>query len=270
MRQEEQFTKLKHLLLDEEVEKRKLLNGQMELLRLKIQGQKEELTPFVQEKIEREINQLKEEFPQEFGEVITKTIKKRIEESKEEMVNALYPIVGRLIKKYIQKEVELLAEKVDQKVSATTSWEFWKQQLKNMFYGVKSGDQILSSSMSAKIEGVFMLESDTGILLGSYNRETTLDKDMIGAMLIAIKNFVEDAFKKKEEQLEWIEYETYKIKITNLKAFNIAIMISGIPNNVFKHQIDNSILAFSENYYKSSLKDEKEINQLLKDYFEEK
>ncbi len=268
MRQEERFNNLKKLLLEREVEKREQLEKQLEQTRLKIQQQEERSRPQIQAMIDKEITHLKDEFPQEFGQVITETIKTRIQESKGEMVNALYPIVGRLIKKYLQKELELLAEKVDQKVNESTSWEFWKQQIINFFSGVKNSDQLLSSSHSAKIEAAFMLEADSGILLASYNRQNLIDNDMVAAMLMAIKNFVEDAFQKEKEQLEWIEYETYKIHITNLKAFNIALMISGIPNQNFKQQIHDTILQFSEEYYKSNLTTETKINELLQNYFE--
>jgi hypothetical protein len=270
MSRDPNFDSLKELLLEEEVDKRRQLRKQLEDIRLRISKNEKDFSPQVQHMIDSEINTLRETFPDEFGEVITKTIKTQIAESKGEMVNALYPIVGRLIKKYIQKELELLAEKIDEKVNNTTSWEYWKEQIKNYFSGVKSGDKILADSLPPSIEGVFMLEADTGILMGSYTREDTLDKDMIGAMLTAIKSFVEDAFQKGKEQLEWIEYETYKIHLVNLQAFNMAIMISGVPNLEFKGELEETILKYSEAYYKEkdSITSEDDINRLLIDYFQ--
>mgnify|MGYP000679577193 CR=1 FL=1 len=269
MGQDQQFNNLKAILLKEEITKREQLRQQFEQLRLKIQEQEESLSPHIQAMIDDEIQHLKVAFPKEFGIVITETIKTRIEESKEEMVTAFYPIVGQLIKKYIQKEIELLTEKVDQKVSTGTSWEFWKQQLKNILLGVKNGDQVLTSTLAAKIEAVFVLEEKTGILLGSITHKEIVDKDMVGAMLIAIKNFVEDAFKREKENLEWIEYETFKININTQKTFNIALIISGAPNQNFKQKINNQILEFSKEYHKTPNKIESTINQLLKNYFEE-
>ena len=109
-------------------------------------------------------------------------------------------------------------------------------------------------------------------LIGSASRETTLDQDVIAGMLTAIKAFVEDAFKREKEDLESIQYGTYKIILQNFHSYYIAMAISGILSSAEKDQLGNRLLNFADTHLKqmSSQPDQieiEEISKYLKDEF---
>ena len=83
------------------------------------------------------------------------------------------------------------------------------------------------------------------MLFGSASTENTLDQDVIAGMLTAIKSFVEDAFKREREDLEMIQYGTYKILLQNFYTYYIAIAISGTMSSSEREDLGNELLSFA-------------------------
>ena len=75
-----------------------------------------------------------------------------------------------------------------------------------------------------------------------------MDEDMISGMLTAIKNFVEDAFKQKDQNLELIEYELYNLHIQSFISYYIVVVVSGTYSMVFKDKLQDIIFDLSQNF----------------------
>lgn len=263
MNQERKFQLLKDTLLQEESSQLSSHTEELNNLRSKIDGIKDQTSEQIEEHIEATFIEFKERFPVEYSGVITEAIKKQINEAKDDVVNALYPIMGRLIKTFIEKEIEKIVESVDQKVNNTFSFENIKRQFNSFFTGAKVSDQVLKDSVSTpKIEQVFLLEAESGILISSFAVRNTLDEDLIAAMLSAITDFGEDTLIAKNENLTWVEFDLHKIHTRNFGRFDIALVISGIPNTSFTSLLDDKFHDFfeglkteeEETYYESRLK----------------
>lgn len=236
---QQSYETLKELLLSEEHEKQLELLQEVEKLREEIKIRKK-LEKNIGPILEERIDELRRKFPEEFGPVITKTIRTQIAESKDEMVDALYPIIGKLIKKYIQKEIELLAERIEKQMSNTFKGGLFGGSNK------KKAQDAVKNSMPAELNDVFVIQNQSGLLIGSYSKHKLIDKDMIAAMLTAIKQFVEDAFSKGNQNLEWIEYETYKVYIITFKRISIACTISGVPDKQYKTDLEDQVMDFTK------------------------
>lgn len=262
--QRQSYETLKELLLAEEHEKQLELLQEVEKLREEIKIRKK-LKKNVDPIIEERIDELRKKFPEEFGDIITHTIRKQIAESQDAMVDALYPILGQMIKKYIQKEIELLVERIEGQMNKTFKFSFKKSSKSD-------AQKAVSSSMPAQLNDVFVIENHSGILLGSYSKHKLVDKDMIAAMLTAIKQFVEDAFNNRNQNLEWIEYETYKIYIITFKRISVACTISGVPDKQYKTVLEDQVMEFTKEIL-PKLDPENEtqnatlVNKTLADYF---
>lgn len=61
--------------------------------------------------------------------------------------------------------------------------------------------EIIVDSSFLKVEEVYIISYELGLLLGSVFLVEMVDKDMIVGMLIVIKVFVEDVFKRIDEEL---------------------------------------------------------------------
>jgi hemerythrin len=220
--------------------------------------------------IDEHISNFSETIPETLGPTITKTLEKQIKNSKDQVVEALYPILGKMIKRYIQNEIKMLSESINKQVNKTFSFDGIKRKFKSMFTGAKEGDIILSELSPISILQVFVVEKDSGILLGSYTKEETIDKDMISGMLTAIKSFVEDAFEQSNQNLETIEYELYNIHIQNFHNYYIASVISGALTEQLKDEIENGMIDVAKKInLENSLNDNEKINSILAKQFEE-
>ena len=203
---------------------------------------REKLAGKVDPIIDEHMEQFIEEIPTRLGPTITKTLKEQIANSKDQVVEALYPIMGKMVKRYIQNELRLLSDNINNKVNNTFTFKGIQRKLKAIFTGVKESDIILSELDAPKLLEVFVIKKGSGMLLGNYSNQRTLDKDMISGMLTAIKSFVEDAFQGESQNLEGIDYELYKIQIQNFHSYYLAVVISGTLTPQFENELEDLIL----------------------------
>lgn len=257
------FERLREILLKQDWEEREALAQKLSELDGQL-NERDQLEERVAPILSDQEAKMQRNFPALFGPQITESIKKQIKESQDEVVEVLYPIIGRMIKKYITSEIEKLSEKVDAQLEMAFSWEGWKLRIKAWISGTPQKDMVMSKLIEPKIEEIYVIERDSGILIGSYAKKESLDKDMVAGMLTAIKAFVEDAFTAERQELESIDYENFKIVIKNFKSFFISVVCSGAMNSSFKDRLDDELLDFAEKVLTKAKNDqEPKINQEL-------
>ena len=200
--------------------------------------------------VQTQLDEFTQSIPNTLGPVITATLKEEIKHHKDEVVDALYPVLGKMIKKYIAQEIKVLSEKIDDQFSFIKTI---KRKIRSIFGNVKEEDLILSELSMAKIEQVFLIERESGILKAAYSEKDTIDEEMISGMLTAIKSFVEDAFHQHDQSLELIEYELYQIHIQSFVTHNIAVVISGNYLTRSKNKVQDIIFSFYNKYMAMNL-----------------
>ncbi|UGU18354.1 cell envelope biogenesis protein OmpA [Sinomicrobium kalidii] len=247
MNENDKLNILKDILLTDDREYAETIAKRIKALE-KVLHTRSELADRVDPIIDHKLDEFIDEIPKTLGPTITKTLKTEIKNSKEQVVEALYPIMGKMIKKYVWQEIKLLSERVSKQVENSFSLNAWKRKAKAWFTGVKEHDLILSELGNASVEQVFIIEKNSGILLGNYSKTKTIDEDMFSGMLTAIKSFVEDAFQQKGQNLELIEYELYHIHIQSFVSYYVAVVVSGQYTTPIKNKLQDIIFNFSENF----------------------
>ncbi len=198
----------------------------------------ERVSPIVEEHLEF----LRQNFPKEFREVVDRQIDVKLKDSQDEILNVIYPVLGRMIRKYITHQFQMLKENIDRQIKKT----FSRQGIFGIFRRRKSSEEILSEADPMHIEEVYLIQRDSGLLLGIASQQQTMDQDAVAGMFTAIKAFVEDAFRREQEELASIEYENYKIFIQNFPAYYLAVAISGSVSAKEKDQLASRLLRFAE------------------------
>lgn len=107
---------------------------------------------------------------------------------------------------------------------------------------------ILNAIDHLVIDEVYLIQRHSGLLLASASRENTINSDVIAGMLTAIKAFVEDAFEKEAQELDLIQYDSYKIFLQNFHNYYIAVVLSGAMSASDKGELSNRLLDFAEQY----------------------
>lgn len=242
---ENEIDKLKQLILDTDLEKLEQIDLRLREIAHDLYV-RERLEKHVDPIVDSKIETFQREIPETMGPAITAALRKQIKDSQQEIIDLLYPLIGKMISKYIRVEIQRLSEKMDQQFKSTFSWEVWVRRIKAWFSGSNQGDVSLVELVQPEIVEVFMVSKGSGILLGNFSKSETVEKEMVAGMLTAIKSFAEDAFKKGSDQLELIEYESFKIRIFNMGSFYLAITISGVLNEEFNSKLQDRVNAFVE------------------------
>lgn len=252
-----------------------LVEDREELLRLKkslndptLLSQK--VTPIIEEQLAF----FKKNFPVEFRIAVEEIVEKKLENSKEELLEVIYPTLGQMVRKYIQHQFQLLKDSIEEQIRAIFQRGIIGR-LRYAIFGVKPqemSERILSRLDGPTIEEIFVIEHYSGILLGSASRQDTIDLDMIAGMLTAIKSFVEDAFKRGNEQLEIIQYETFSIVIENFPTYYIVAAISSSISMQERMVLSTELIKFAQkelciNLKKRDGSSHYEIKRRLEQYF---
>jgi hypothetical protein len=263
MTESQKLVVLKQLLLDEDREFANSILRKLELLENTVNIE-ENLSEKVNPIIDKKIDFFAENIPKKLGPAITEALSFEIKNSQDKVVEALFPIIGKMIKKYVQQEMKALSESINKQLQNTFSVGKFKRKIIVFFSGVSESEIILSELSKSKIEQIFVVEKGSGLLISSTSKEESIDEDMIAGMLTAIKSFVEDAFSKKDQSLELIQYELYTIHIQNFSSYYIAVVISGVFDSNSKNLLENTLFDFASKHITNNLSNSTLIAEKLK------
>ena len=199
------------------------------------------VTPIIEERIDF----LKKNFPKEFQTAVSDIVDKRIKSSQNELLDALYPVLGQMIKKYITFQFQQLKDGIDQRIKITLNTKNIWWRIRVSLLGLKDSDIVLKNLDRPKIEEVCLIQRDSGLLMGSASLNTMVDKEVIAGMLTAIKAFVEDAFQRDNEELEMIQYGSYKILLYNFHSYYVSVALSGSVSSKEKEYINDKLQTFA-------------------------
>lgn len=255
MQEQDKLDIIKDILFTDDREYAERISKRLNLLEKKIE-EKKQLSSLVNPLIDEKLQGYTKSIPSNLGPVITKALEKEINKSKEQVADMLYPIIGKMIKKYIAQEMKLLSEKI------TSSF---KKKPKSWFRRTKNEEFIVNNLSTTAIEQVLLIDKESGILSASYCKTKTIDEEMIAGMMTAIKNFVEDAFDQRNQNLELIEYELYNIHIQSFTKHYVAVVISGNYTLKSKNKVQDVIFDFYEKFTKKNLKSVVNTEEIEKD-----
>ncbi len=240
---------LKDILLADEHEFEAKISRRIEQLEQTV-NEREKLSAKVDPIIAFQLQEFKESIPENLGPTITETLRKEIKINKDVVVDALYPILGKMIKKYVAQEMKLLSDKMNNQLSFLS---IGKRKFRSFFTGKKEEELMMDDLATARIQQVLLIEKDSGILKASFSQSDAMDEEMVSGMLTAIKSFVEDAFNQRDQNLELIEYELYRIHLQSFATHYVAVVISGNFVLSAKNKLQDIIFDFYNSFMAMNL-----------------
>jgi hypothetical protein len=200
------------------------------------------ISPIVEEHLEN----MRQNFPQEYEQLVNKMIEQKLKSSQKEIVEVIYPVLGQMITKFISLQFQMLKESIDKQVKETFTTKTIMDKIKYRIFGVKTADIIIASADVPYIEEVFVIQKNSGLLLGSAALYPTENRDAVAGMLTAIKDFVEDAFEKDKEDLETINYGTYRVMLYSFPTYYFAMALSGSLSTSESEKFRSSVFQFAD------------------------
>jgi outer membrane protein OmpA-like peptidoglycan-associated protein len=148
------------------------------------------------------------------------------------IASALFPIIGEAVRKAVAHALQGLFDSMNQMLDRGLSLESWKWRFEAWRSGKSFGEVALARSLNYRVEEVFLIHRETGLLLGqAFSGDGVLqDADLVSGMFTAIQDFARDSFtRKKSDDLEFIEIGDYKIWLEHGPLALLAAVVSGQP-----------------------------------------
>jgi OOP family OmpA-OmpF porin len=125
------------------------------------------------------------------------------------LVDSLYPMMGPANRKAITTALRSMLDSLNHSLGISLSWRGLKWRLEALRTGKQFAEVVLLHTLSYRVEQVFLIHKETGLLLQHVVAESVpgQDGEMISGMLTAIQDFMQDSFGGSEGgSLDTVEY----------------------------------------------------------------
>ena len=118
-----------------------------------------------------------------------------------EIASAIFPVLGPAIRKAIAEALAGLVASINSTIEHSLSPRGLKWRLEAWRTGVPYAQIVLKHALVYRVEQVFLIHADTGLLLAhAWAPELPAsDADLISGMLTAIRDFVADSFARERD-----------------------------------------------------------------------
>lgn len=143
---------------------------------------------------------------------------------------ALFPVIGPSIRKAIAESIRQMLQSMNQMLDSSLSWQGLKWRLESMRTGVSFAEVVMLHSLVYRVEEVFLIHRETGLLLNhaTYAGHEGQDADLVSSMLTAIGDFVGDSFDvDAQEGLDTVQFGELTLWLQHGPKALIAVAIRG-------------------------------------------
>jgi outer membrane protein OmpA-like peptidoglycan-associated protein len=171
--------------------------------------------------------------------LVEKSLHRSIEANSEKIVGTLYPLVGTLVRKAVSSFLVEFVERTNALIENSFSPKSISWRFKAWQSGVKYSEYVASQIYQYQVQQLLVIHRETGTLLHSISSdpEKEKDADLVSSMLVAINDFVADAFgvtaTESDNELGEIKTEDFTLLIKiGPQALLVAAVTGSIPPEV--------------------------------------
>ncbi len=146
--------------------------------------------------------------------------------------NALFPVIGPAIRKSIAETFKSLIQSLNQTMEYSLSPRGFKWRIEAARAGIPLGEYILRKTLVYRIEQVYLIQRERGLMAGHVQNESAVaqDADAVSAMFTAIQDFVTDSFSPDHSQrLETADIGEFTVWVLHGPHSMMACVIRGVP-----------------------------------------
>ncbi|MBU2976621.1 OmpA family protein [Alteromonas sp. C1M14] len=167
--------------------------------------------------------------------LVEKSLHRSVEANSDKIVGALYPLVGSLIRKSVSAFLVEFVERTNTLIEHSLSLKSLRWRYKAWRAGLKYADYVASQIYQYQVHQVFVIHRETGTLLHSVSLdpEKSKDGDLVSSMLVAMNDFVADAFSNgnQTDETEIGEIRTDDFTLL-IKIGPQAILVTAVTGNI--------------------------------------
>jgi OOP family OmpA-OmpF porin len=219
------LAKLRRLLVKPEQEKIEEIRQRLES-REDFVEQVGEVLPLAMQHSARQGSQLSQAMVPTVEEIVKLSINRDINR----FADALFPVIGPAIRKSIAESMRQMLQSMNQMLESSLSVQGLKWRWEAVRSGVSFAQIVMLHSLVYRVEQVFLIHRQTGLLLHhvTHDNQHNRDPDLVSSMLGAIGDFVGDSFTTESDPgLDSIEFGELSLWIKHAPGTFLAVAIRG-------------------------------------------
>ena len=167
------------------------------------------------------------------------------------LADTLFPIIGRAVRNSVANALRGIVESLNETVERSVSLDAFKWRLESLRTGRPFGEIVLARSLRYRVEQVFAIDRETGLLLAhvSRERENTQENEMISGMLTAVQDFVHDSFVETEgAELDTVELGEFNVWIQHGPNALLCAVVTGTPPRELRDALQRTLEELHTNF----------------------
>jgi len=166
------------------------------------------------------------------AEPVAQALGSAVRRNRQSLIEALFPIIGPLIRKSIAEALRNLVADLNAAIESSFTLRGLKWRIEAWRGGVPYAQVVLKHRLAYRIDHVFLIERDSGLVL---QRESSpdlapLDADAIAGMLTALGDFVGDSVGQGDGgTLESLSVGEHLVWVVQGPRANLACFMRGVP-----------------------------------------
>jgi outer membrane protein OmpA-like peptidoglycan-associated protein len=167
------------------------------------------------------------------------------------LANTLFPVIGEAVRRSVAHALRGLVESVNQTLERSFSLESLQWRIEALRTGRTFGEIVLTRSLRYRVEQVFLIHRETGLLLQHVARpdQVVQDSDLVSGMLTAIQDFVRDSFSgTSDHAIDTIELGEFNLWVQHGPSALLAAVVSGTPPPELRHLLQRTLERIEAGY----------------------
>lgn len=182
---------------------------------------------------------------------IQETLRESVRRDPHVLADALFPVMGPAIRKSIRETLRSMLESFNEALEHSLSWRGMQWRLEALRTDKSFAEIVLMHSLLYRIEQVFLIHRETGLVLQHVVAESaaTQDPDMVAGMLSAIQQFARDSFSSaNEETLGSMNFNELEIWIEASPDAVLAAVIRGHAPSSYRLAMKEALENIQQNF----------------------
>lgn len=166
------------------------------------------------------------------------------------IAKALFPAIGNAIRRAVGAALQEMMESLNQIIETSFSFRSVGWRIEAVRTGKSYGEIALLRSLLYRVEQVFLIQNDTGLLLQHVVCDSAVvrDPDMVSGMLTAIQNFVQDSFGAADNTLETVRLGDFSVWIQHGSQALLAAVVRGAPPPQIRSVFSSALETIHQHY----------------------
>lgn len=193
------------------------------------------------------------ELTEALAPTVAAAVERSVRKDPKPLVDAIFPLMGPAIRKAIAAALSGMVQSFNYSLSHSFSFKGLRWRLESIRTGKPFGEVVLLHTLLYRVEQVFLIHKETGLLLQEVSAPgvTKQDPDMVSAMLTAIQDFVHDSFSaQRSDQLETLQVGELTVWVEQGPLAVLAAVIRGnAPQDlrtIFQETLERIHLQFGD------------------------